>query len=785
MSGKTHCRPVVINDPGSPDASITPLIRQSQSTPATPGVVINPYKRSSSISSGGENTSSSKIISRGETDTAGNSSSHQPSVANSTGTPTSKNATAASSIINPYKRDSTKKFIGGAEQARRAARKPTRIQVPQDEQKGQVLPLAMNPFDRFFSAILRCSPQELLETTVGAQNCTWETICNRVGLQVPTAPVQSCYTDPALHFAVRAALVLEEARNSLHTELLNSWQRKNGFSNNKKIINVRAHYIEIMPNGHAKISFFKSQTYIKEELYDIRPGQVYLCQPRDLKRSIDNVVLGVVTTANAATVEKTHIFQVTIFRPIPNGAEGAEWSVTPIAGLITELRSFEAVSYSGRGSLSFLHPLLGGKSPTHTRFDSDEDRDKTKAKKEPQTIISYFTQQPKHPAMFNLPRLNDIQEAAALSFLKAAPGTISLVQGPPGTGMLTNVSVTKKRKYPSLPLLHRAGKTTLLVSIICRYLEESLAMSSSSKSDGSKAPVRRRLLVCAPTNKAVSVLALRFLAAMNQDCCPCNIILAGDADKLLGDEKSTFRSDAGGEKSRRDYMAEHRELQSIFLYSWLQVVSSEYQKIQAHADPKYQIKGLSREELYLTAKRTESRMTNSLIHLPEHILKAAAAVTAALEGSKSSGSLSTVAVKVGRLIGHLKEMPNDKVWKDLMNSADVIFCTLACAGGMVFKRTNRINDLIVDEAAASTEPELYIPFHLNPSRLLAVGDPLQLPATVMSRRAVELGLAKSLHERRELGSRGIPVPFMCCFLYPCNDCPLTHVLRLSTHSRSS
>jgi superfamily I DNA and/or RNA helicase len=53
----------------------------------------------------------------------------------------------------------------------------------------------------------------------------------------------------------------------------------------------------------------------------------------------------------------------------------------------------------------------------------------------------------------------------------------------------------------------------------------------------------------------------------------------------------------------------------------------------------------------------------------------------------------------------------------------------------------------VDEAAAATEPELYIPFQLQPKRLLAVGDPLQLPATVLSRRAISLGYAKSLHER--------------------------------------
>jgi senataxin len=72
---------------------------------------------------------------------------------------------------------------------------------------------------------------------------------------------------------------------------------------------------------------------------------------------------------------------------------------------------------------------------------------------------------------------------------------------------------------------------------------------------------------------------------------------------------------------------------------------------------------------------------------------------------------------------------------------------LASAGGTIIKKTTPIDDLIVDEAAAATEPELYIPFHLKPKRLLAVGDPLQLQATVLSRRASAMGYSKSLHER--------------------------------------
>ena len=56
-------------------------------------------------------------------------------------------------------------------------------------------------------------------------------------------------------------------------------------------------------------------------------------------------------------------------------------------------------------------------------------------------------------------------------------------------------------------------------------------------------------------------------------------------------------------------------------------------------------------------------------------------------------------------------------------------------------------ELFIDEAAAATEPEIFIPLHLRPSRMLCVGDPKQLPASVTSQRAAKFGLDQSLLER--------------------------------------
>jgi superfamily I DNA and/or RNA helicase len=103
-------------------------------------------------------------------------------------------------------------------------------------------------------------------------------------------------------------------------------------------------------------------------------------------------------------------------------------------------------------------------------------------------------------------------------------------------------------------------------------------------------------------------------------------------------------------------------------------------------------------------------------------------------------SLFYLATHASNAIGGLK---GDAAEFDLMKSADVVFCTLLCssASRVTMRLTGEsIEALIVDEAAAATEPDLYIPFHLRPSRLLVVRDPNQLPSTVLSDQAKGLGL---------------------------------------------
>lgn len=85
--------------------------------------------------------------------------------------------------------------------------------------------------------------------------------------------------------------------------------------------------------------------------------------------------------------------------------------------------------------------------------------------------------------------------------------------------------------------------------------------------------------------------------------------------------------------------------------------------------------------------------------------------------------------------------------QDLLTHAAVLFSTLSSSGNSVMKSchspSQSIDVLIVDEAGQCLESELLIPFYTNPLHLVLIGDPKQLPATVLSHQAQKLHLGDS------------------------------------------
>ncbi|XP_048114696.1 probable helicase senataxin isoform X2 [Alosa alosa] len=89
----------------------------------------------------------------------------------------------------------------------------------------------------------------------------------------------------------------------------------------------------------------------------------------------------------------------------------------------------------------------------------------------------------------------------------------------------------------------------------------------------------------------------------------------------------------------------------------------------------------------------------------------------------------------------------------ILQEANIICCTLSTSGSIVlelaFRRRGRVpfNCVIIDEAGQAKETETLIPLLFRCPSLVLVGDPNQLPPTVISQKVKELGFDQSLMAR--------------------------------------
>ena len=90
---------------------------------------------------------------------------------------------------------------------------------------------------------------------------------------------------------------------------------------------------------------------------------------------------------------------------------------------------------------------------------------------------------------------------------------------------------------------------------------------------------------------------------------------------------------------------------------------------------------------------------------------------------------------------------SDLFAEQAVSRADVVFATLSSSGQAVVSRAENFDALIVDEAAQALECELVVALARKPKRCLLVGDPAQLPATMASETARRKGHDRSCMRR--------------------------------------
>ncbi|KAJ6151321.1 hypothetical protein N7470_007915 [Penicillium chermesinum] len=282
----------------------------------------------------------------------------------------------------------------------------------------------------------------------------------------------------------------------------------------------------------------------------------------------------------------------------------------------------------------------------------------------------------------------------------------TLIQGPPGS-----------------------GKTKTITALVGSLLSNVLANVGIPIGTGSHAPPppSRKILVCAPSNAAVDELVIRLKTGVKS--------IYGSTHKLsivrLG------RSDAINSQV-------------------LDVTLDEMVNKRGSQDPAAG-SGPDLQKLYEEHKQTDNAFKEVRSKLDEFRAKGSP-VPEALEREfellkKKRSQLSTDIDKArdqNQSTARNAELHKRAVQQRIINGAHVICTTLSGSGHEIFQGMNiEFETVIIDEAAQCIELSALIPLKYGCSKCILVGDPKQLPPTVLSKMASKFQYEQSLFVRMQ------------------------------------
>ena len=289
----------------------------------------------------------------------------------------------------------------------------------------------------------------------------------------------------------------------------------------------------------------------------------------------------------------------------------------------------------------------------------------------------------------------------------------TLIQGPPGS-----------------------GKTKTIVAIVGAVLtgsfsEESVPISRPKDPNASRSSTiaSKKLLVCAPSNAAVDELVMRFKKGVQTTDGAIrkpSVVRLGRSDAINANvmdvtleelvnarmDPKSVRKEAGDEL--HNVMQQHKAVCEEFNALRDQVDKQKAAGKSATPEQDRQFEVLKRQKQQLGNKIDETRDT----------------------GNTAARDL---------------EINRRKIEQDILDGAHIICATLSGSGNERFQNLNiEFETVIIDEAAQSIELSALIPLKYGCSKCILVGDPKQLPPTVLSREAARFQYEQSLFVRMQM-----------------------------------
>ncbi|KAL5777141.1 hypothetical protein ACOSP7_010067 [Xanthoceras sorbifolium] len=431
------------------------------------------------------------------------------------------------------------------------------------------------------------------------------------------------------------------------------------------------------------------------------------------------------------------------------------WYLTVLGSLATTQREYVALHAFCRLNSQMQTAIL---KPSPEHFPKYEHQTPTMPECFTQNFIEHLHR------TFNGPQLGAIQWAAihtaagTSSGMTKSPWPFTLVQGPPGTGKTHTV-------WGMLNVIHLVQYQHYYTSLLKKLAPESYKQANESNSDnvamGSidevlqnmdqnlfrtlpKLCPKPRMLVCAPSNAATDELLARVL----------------DRGFIDGEMK-VYRPDVarvGVDSQTRAAQAVsvERRTEQLLMKSREEVIGWMHNLRGRESMLSQQIAGLQRE---LNATAAAVRSQGSVGVDPDVLMARDQNRDALLQNLAAAvESRDKVLVEMSRFLileGRFRAGSNFNLEEarasleaSFANEAEIVFTTVSSSGRKLFSRlTHGFDMVVIDEAAQASEVAVLPPLALGAARCVLVGDPQQLPATVISKAAGTLLYSRSLFER--------------------------------------
>jgi hypothetical protein len=577
---------------------------------------------------------------------------------------------------------------------------------------------------------------------------------SRVGV-APLPPPSSTFRDASEYYAVHEAIAFEEARATLARSLAKgSLNRsisvilRDAGAGGDKNLGAGLHSCVAMEASDGDARGFVGR---KRNDDWRRPGTVLVIRDDAQRHPILAIVTGASVRmeqafdASGGANGRRDSSSKTLNRaPVglwiggskPRGFHGGVTRVEVLDTVITQQRMVAAAHVAP--SVPFMLLLIGAKAASHVKFFSESDEDAPDGKDprvpddDPMTVrftalfkdgeIDLNASQLRAGAKFIAPRTWDpirepLRRADEFPHVPSGPsvplrGSLQLVQGPPG-----------------------CGKTKFVTAAI-----RAAVRDTSETRDP-------RILVCAPSNKAVTVVLRKYLDTRKvgsnsgekvrvPDCEDTSYpVLVGAEDALQLACTDDDGGDGDGTYGVMDY----------FVYRRTGVLAD---GIDSAANRPAELR-VRLERVIKELERTAPSFLASapLQNLPSlHSELRRALATCTIVNADAREDAVRNACEMLRTASGRGDK-SDEYASEAVSRATLVFATLASSGQGIMANMPPPDALIVDEAAQALESEVLIAFARRPKRCLLVGDPAQLPATMASEVARRAGHDVSLMQR--------------------------------------